>query len=117
MKIEEKIKRYLDNAEYERTHGNLQGCLEFRQLADWLEELKQLREQTRWIPVSERLPEDNTLVLVTVKVRNRKPKARSGYYYMNGHFLIDNGDSWEAGDKGLIAWMPSPLPYKQEVKE
>lgn len=47
MKIEEAIKRYSINAEYERTHGNLQGCLEFKQLADWLKELKQLREQKR----------------------------------------------------------------------
>lgn len=31
---------------------------EYRQLAEWLKELKQLREQTRWIPVSERLPEE-----------------------------------------------------------
>lgn len=43
--IDEVIERFKSNAEYERTHGNLQGCLEFRQLAKWLEELKQLREQ------------------------------------------------------------------------
>lgn len=29
---------------------------EHRQLAEWLKELKQLREQTRWVPVSEKLP-------------------------------------------------------------
>lgn len=45
MTIDEAIKRYVDNAEYERTHGNLQGCLEFRQLAKWLKELKQLPEK------------------------------------------------------------------------
>jgi len=44
MTIDEVIKRYNDNAEYERTHGNLQGCLEFRQLAEWLKELKLYRE-------------------------------------------------------------------------
>ena len=38
MTIDEAIKRYKNNAEYERTHGNLQGCLEFRQLAKWLEQ-------------------------------------------------------------------------------
>lgn len=45
MMLNEAIKRYTSNAEYERTHGNLQGCLEFKQLAEWLEELKQLKEQ------------------------------------------------------------------------
>jgi len=44
MTIDEAIKRYTDNAEYERTHGNLQGCLDFRQLAEWLKELKAHRE-------------------------------------------------------------------------
>lgn len=44
MSIDEAIKRYNDNAEYERTHGNLQGCLEFRQLAKWLEQLQKIKE-------------------------------------------------------------------------
>lgn len=48
----------------------------------------------RWIPVSEKLPEENTYVLVTVQVGKREPKVRSGYYYKDGHFHIDNGDSW-----------------------
>ena len=42
--IDEAIERYKNNAEYERTHGNLQGCLEFRQLAEWLEQLKQIKD-------------------------------------------------------------------------
>ncbi len=46
MPIDETIERFKSNAEYERTHGNLQGCLEFRQLAEWLEDYKRLKEQT-----------------------------------------------------------------------
>ena len=42
--IEEAITMYKNNAEYERTHGNLQGYLEFRQLAEWLEELRAYRD-------------------------------------------------------------------------
>ena len=44
MTLDEAIKRYTDNAEFERTHGNLQGCLEFKKLAEWLRELKALRD-------------------------------------------------------------------------
>lgn len=40
MTLDETIKRFTSNAEYERTHGNLQGYLEFKQLAEWLEALK-----------------------------------------------------------------------------
>lgn len=66
----------------------------------------------KWIPVSDRLPEDNTLVLVTVKVGNREPKVRSGSYYMDGYFHIDNGDCWNSRDKELLAWLPLPESYK-----
>ncbi len=43
MKIDEAIARYKNNSEYERAHGNLQGYLEFNQLAKWLEELRAYR--------------------------------------------------------------------------
>lgn len=42
MRLDEAITRYKNNAEYERTHGNLQGCLEFRQLAEWLKDYKRM---------------------------------------------------------------------------
>lgn len=45
MTLDEVIERYTKNAEYEHTHGNLQGCLEFRQLAQWLKDYKRLLEQ------------------------------------------------------------------------
>ena len=44
MTIDEAIQRYADNAEYERTHGSLQGCLEFKQLEKWLKELRAYRK-------------------------------------------------------------------------
>lgn len=44
MTIDEAITRYKNNAEYERTHGNLQGCLEFRQLVEWLEKLQKIKK-------------------------------------------------------------------------
>lgn len=42
--VEEAITRYKNNAEYERTHGNLQGCLEFKQLVKWLEKYQKMQE-------------------------------------------------------------------------
>lgn len=44
MTIEEAITRYKNNAEYERAHGNLQGCLEFRQLVEWLKKLQKIEQ-------------------------------------------------------------------------
>lgn len=42
MTIDEAIERYTRNAEHERVHGNLQGCLDFRKLAEWLKDYKKL---------------------------------------------------------------------------
>ena len=50
MILEEEIKRLTDNAEYERTHGNLQGCLEFRQLAEWLRKYQKIEQILKDIP-------------------------------------------------------------------
>ena len=126
MTLEEEIKRFTDNAEYERTHGNLQGCLEFKQLADWMKELKQLMEQTRWIPVSERLPEehlcndgyiepsDYVLVWgdhgnygVSRYWGNRRSKLESPNTYKDWVDL-----DWVV--QKPIAWIPLPEPYKAE---
>lgn len=45
MTLDEAIERFEHNAEFERRNGNLQGCLEFRQLAEWLKDYKRLLEQ------------------------------------------------------------------------
>ena len=115
MKIEEAIKRYSINAEYERTHGNLQGCLEFRQLADWLKELKQLREHTRWIPVTERLPEAGEYVGDVAKyylVQNEYGDMMVARYTHSGHWR--QMYQLELIDDEIVAWMPLPQKYKEE---
>ena len=110
MMIEEAIERYTSNAEYERTHGNLQGCLEFRQLTEWLKELKQLREQTRWIPVSKRSPEGDGWYMTTYdgEVYGKDGERAVGMScFERGKWIEDT----------VYAWMPLPEPYKAESEE
>ena len=45
MTIDEQIKILEHNAEHERQEQDLQGCLNFRQLAEWLKELKAYKEE------------------------------------------------------------------------
>lgn len=53
MTIDEAIEKYINNAEYERNHGSLQGCLDFKQLAEWLKELKVFKARKgQWLRMS-----------------------------------------------------------------
>ncbi len=69
----------------------------------------ELKAEQRWIPCSERLPEDDRTKVVTLANGN----VEAGYY--------SNGDWWCIGDKislenpTVIAWMP--LPEAPEVEE
>ena len=107
MTLDEQITILEHNAEYERTHGSLQGCLDFRQLAEWLKDYQRLMQ--RWIPVTERLPEEAGEYLVTISFGN------------NYHRIIMDFDGEKfverlipAFTKCIIAWMPLPEPWKGE---
>ena len=61
-------------------------------------------EQTRWIPVGERLPEDKQRVFITRK------SGTIGYIMWN---MWWHEQKRYPADKA-IAWMPLPQPYKAE---
>ena len=70
----------------------------------------------KWIPVSERLPEDFQRVLVTVVNYNGNKVVRVAEYdnYKGVFRIKENHEEWEIGEKGLLAWMPLPEPYQTE---
>ncbi len=96
-----------------------------------LEELKTLRETSRWIPVKTRplteeekreyadegfdfmydclLPDDRQEVLITTKYG----------YVEKTTFFKDCGDYFEywQEEEDVLAWMPKPVPYKEEGAE
>jgi hypothetical protein len=63
-------------------------------------------KETQWIPCSERLPEDNTDVIVCFY----SGTVTEMRYWGNGIFQ----GIYEHTTKVIVAWMPLPEPYKGE---
>ena len=70
----------------------------------------------RWIPVSERLPEENKTVMASVEGYGVYPEAR--YTKEDGwEWAYESGaDYWEELDE-VKAWMPLPKPYEPQESE
>ena len=117
MTIDEAI-RHCEEVAEEHTKYNFYGgyescdeCAEeHRQLAEWLRELKQLREQTRWIPVSERLPESDEEYHTFLVTDNRGRVTLSEFYLS----ISDRKPYW-SGMIDVTAWMPLPELCTSEV--
>ena len=71
-------------------------------------------ERAEWIPVTERLPEDGKVVLVTRKAFN------NDFYLIALAFFNGEECRWEdmdLYDLNVIAWMELPKIYENEVKK
>ena len=70
--------------------------------------------ESRWIPVTERLPEKNTLVLITTS-KGIVVQVMFFGENMNGHMVWRSfGGEYVYWDEEVTAWMPLPTPWKGE---
>ena len=107
---------YCGDTEYIEARKNdcIECAREHRQLAEWLKELKQFKEQTRWIPVSERLPKNPGRYLTYI-VNEHDTNYR---YIMTCEYVESDLWCWfpddECASDNVIAWMPLPEGYKEK---
>lgn len=73
---------------------------------DAIKALKQ-EPQTRWISVSDRLPEKGGDYLVTIKWKG----SYSGDVYTETNMAVYKEKEKEWDCAGIVAWMPLPEPY------
>lgn len=73
----------------------------------------ELINKSRWIPVSERLPEKNVWVLVTVEQNDNRYQEIMRRNVYTGEWT-DNIDNYT---DEITAWMPLQEPYKAERGE
>lgn len=74
-------------------------------------------EETKWIPCSERMPEEAYGCLVTVM--DCEAYSMEDFENIYPEFVGWDGETWNDGDGEeipfeVIAWMPLPEPYKGE---
>lgn len=77
-----------------------------RTIREWIDNIL----KHTWIPVSERLPDDDEMKLVTCKTQKGILNVNRAYY-LNG--------TWHGSGSmsGVIAWMDLPEPYTGEKEE
>ena len=81
---------------------------------EWLNaEALEKQEQDRWIPITERMPEENDFVLVTVSGEDVR-----GCEWKDSMALAVWTNQWNLVDANLVsytisAWRPLPEPYTE----
>lgn len=79
-----------------------QFCYPCKKVLEAIDAQPTVDPQPQWIPVAERLPDTDGRYLVT--------NSHWGAYEVDWNIFFNNqGWLWE---KGVIAWMPLPEPYK-----
>ena len=92
------------------------------ELYEIIKEVISALEAQEWIPVSERLPEDEYVLIskkttkisgskwsVAIAIRTADPRSRKIQWRDSGFGVIQN-------DK-VLAWMPLPEPWKGDARE
>lgn len=122
---------FADDTEVIEEHlANYQSCAEeHKQLAEWLKELKHLREQPRWIPCSERLPDKEGTYLLWGKLADDEDcYCFIGNYDEGCEQFGDWQEQFDAHTLGclgsefyeyecVLAWQPLPKPYEPKESE
>lgn len=86
------------------------------QVGHLLKKLSEEQRKHRWIPVEERLPAEDDLVLVTVNgIYNHitfSDAIELGEICSDGTWFIAGYPDWN--NPNVVAWMPLPEPYRKE---
>ena len=98
--------RLIDALELKRSIACSSILEDGKTLEQIIDEQPTIEPEQRWIPCSERLPEDDTKVLCQTMTKKGVPGFVIGYYAF---------DRWCCGmNSNVVAWMPLPAPYEEE---
>lgn len=78
---------------------------------EFIKEIPSAQPEQRWIPVSERLPEENSDILVTYVEKDEKRIVPVNYGCGTWFDCLFNK---VLNQVGVLAWMPLPEPWRGE---
>lgn len=100
------------SCEFDRVYTLMDFC-------GWIDDAPTIEPEQRWIPVTERLPEEEYVLIskkptkisgdkwsVTIAIRTADPRSRKIQWRDSGFGVIQ--------DDKVLAWMPLPYPYGGE---
>ena len=117
-KILEEIDQEKKNAALSIRHTTGYKAGQIR-IAERIEEIIRKHMNDGWIPVDERLPENNKLVLVWARSTARGADEWSLGSYDNGFWALGSwgGSLVFPSQLEAVAWRPLPEPYRLERSE
>lgn len=102
----------------ERLYGALWKLKDYEDTGLTPNEVEQLKESWRWIPVEEGLPEDDNYILLSFENfdipligRYEADADGGGAFYLGNN---DEGDTCLSQNLFVNAWMPLPEPYQED---
>ena len=115
-KIYEALCKLMEYEDTGLTPEGVEGFNDFEktQAAHWLKRLDEEQDKHRWIPVSERLPEKDDIVLVTIEGTCGKALTVKGIElgcYERTWFISSD---IKLKKMRVVAWQPLPEPYQPE---
>jgi hypothetical protein len=86
-----------------------------RFLVNYMNILEKQMQEPRWIPVTERLPEENKTVIASTK-DGVYPETRYSKEY-GWEWAFEAGTDYWVDLEDVTAWMPLPEPYEPQESE
>ena len=107
--MNEAFEKILERLEADEKH-TFDGCINKRYAKQIVQEVAE-EYKGGWIPCSERLPEDDSICIVTVEYPNNKTMVDYGWFDRKGVCWFVGMQEFRTSN--ILAWQPLPEPFKE----